>query len=124
MQTRSEKGEGNLSSFIWLVVVAAMLYAAWNMIPIYVANYNLADKINQLARTPRGAVKDEDIVTQIMKEVQENRLDRFIQRSCFKVQTLETARRITCEYERTEKILPGINHTFRFKLDADQPLIY
>jgi hypothetical protein len=124
MQTRSEKGEGNLSTFIWLVVVAAVVYAAWNMIPIYIANYNLADKVNQLARTPRGAVKDEDIVTQIMKEVQENRLDGFIQRSCFHVQTLETARRITCEYERTEKILPGINHTFHFKLAADQPLIY
>ena len=124
MQSRKEAGEGNLSTFIWLVVLAAIVYAAWNVAPVYIANYNMADKVNQIARSPRGQVKDEQIAELLMKEVRENALDPFIQKGCFHIQTLDTARRITCDYERTEKILPGITHTFHFSLAADQPLIY
>jgi len=124
MQARNERGEGKLGSFLWLVVIAAVIYASWNIIPIYVANYALADKVNQAARTPRGSVKDDQIADMIMKDVRENNLDPYIQKSCFQIQTLETARRITCSYERTEKILPGITHTFHFTLSADQPLIF
>lgn len=124
MQARNERGEGRLGSFIWLIGIAAVIYAAWNIVPIYVANYTLADKVNQAARTPRGAVKDDQIADMIMKDVRENNLDPYIQKSCFQIQTLETARRITCSYERTEKILPGITHTFHFTISADQPLIF
>jgi hypothetical protein len=124
MQTRTERGEGQRSSVIWLVVIAAAIYAGWNIVPIYVSNYTLADKVNQLARTPRGSIKDDALADLIMKEVRENYLDAYIEKSCFHIQTLETSRRITCEYERTEKVLPGINHTFHFTLAADQPLIY
>jgi hypothetical protein len=119
-----ERGEGGVQGFIWLAVFALALYAGWNVIPMYLANYNLGDKVTQIARTPRGVVKDEAIVEMIMKEVRENRLDPYIERSCFKVQTLETSRRINCEYERVEKVLPGVTHTFHFSLNADQPLIY
>ena len=120
----AETGEGGIQGFIWLALFALMLYAGWNVIPIYVANYNLADKVNQIARSPRGMVKDEQILDLLMKEVRENNLDPFIEKSCFHVTTLETARRINCEYERTEKVLPGVAHTFHFTLSADQPLIY
>jgi len=119
-----ERGEGGIQGFIWLAIFALMLYAGWNVVPIYVANYNLADKVNQIARSPRGTVKDEQILEMLMKEVRENSLDPYIQRSCFRITTLETARRINCEYERVEKVLPGVAHTFHFTLSADQPLIY
>ncbi len=121
---RGEAGEGGIQGFLWLGVFALLLYACWNVAPIYVANYNLADKLNQICRSPRGTVKDEMIVDLIMKEVRENDLDPYIERTCFKVTTLETSRRIVCEYERSEKVLPGVSHTFHFSLNADQPLIY
>lgn len=120
---RSEKGEGRLQSFIWLAIFALTLYAGWNVVPVYIAHYSLADKANQICRTPR-AVKDEQILDMLMKEVVENRLDGYIQRSCFKVQTLDTSRRINCEYDREGKVLPGWTRVFHFKVDADQPLVF
>lgn len=124
MDRRSETGEGKLSGIIWLVALAAIIYAGWNVIPVYIDHYDLADKVNQACRTPRGTVKDEQIADMIMKEVKEKRLDGFIQRSCFRISTLETSRRITCSYSRTEKVLPGINHTFNLTIDVDQPLVF
>ena len=123
MLTRSERGEGRVQSIIWLGVFALAIYAGFNVIPVYIANYNLADKVNQICRTPKS-VRDEQILDMLWKEVQENRLDGYIQRSCFKVTTLDTSRRITCDYERAGKVLPGWNRTFHFKLSADQPLVF
>jgi hypothetical protein len=120
----SERGEGGVQGFLWLAAFALALYAGWNIIPVYIANYSLADKVNQIARSPRGVVKDEMILDMLMKEVRENSLDPYIDKSCFHVTTLETSRRISCEYERVEKVLPGVTHTFHFSLNADQPLIY
>lgn len=123
-QKHGERGEGGFQGFLWLAIFALVLYAGWNVIPIYVANYNLADKVNQIARSPRGTVKDEQILEMLMKEVRENSLDMYIERGCFHITTLETSRRITCDYERVEKVLPGVAHTFHFALNADQPLIF
>ena len=124
MTMRSERGEGSrLQSLIWLGVFGLLVYAGWNVVPIYIAQYSLADKVNQICRTPRN-VKDEQLVDMMMKEVVEHRLDGHIQKSCFKVQTLDTSRRITCEYSREGLVLPGWTRTFRFKIDADQPLIF
>jgi hypothetical protein len=123
MLTRSERGEGRVQSMIWLGIFALAIYAGFNVIPVYIANYNLADKINQICRTPKS-VRDEQLQDMLWKEVQENRLEAYIQRSCFKITTLDTSRRITCDYEREGKVLPGWNRTFRFKLSADQPLVF
>jgi hypothetical protein len=32
-------------------------------------------------------------------------------------------RTISCNYERTVQVLPGVKHTFKFNPNADQPLI-
>ena len=124
LDRRGERGEGGFQGFLWLAGFALALYAGWNILPVYIANYTLTDKVRQIARSPRGQVKDEQIVDMIMKEVRENSLDPYIDRTCFHVTTLETARRINCDYERTEKVLPGVTHTFRFSINEDQPLIF
>jgi hypothetical protein len=124
MQVRNERGEGRLSTFIWLVVIAASLYAAWNVFPIYVANYTLKDKMSEIARTPRGQVSDEKVVDLLMKEVKELDLYNYIGKSNFRVTTLETSRKISCDYEREGQVLPGWKHTFRFSNYVDQPQLY
>ena len=123
MTMRSERGEGRFQSFIWLGIFALTIYAGWNVLPIYISQYNLADKVNQICRTPRN-VKDEQLLDMLMKEVVENRLDGSIQKSCFKIQTLDTSRRISCEYQRDGRVLPGWSRTFRFKINSDQPLVF
>jgi hypothetical protein len=124
MRRGNETGEGKLSSLMWLVVFIAVGYAVWHVAPVYISNYSFKDKMNEIARSPRGVVSDERIVDMLWHEVRERRLDPFIQRSCFKISTLETSRRISCAYERKEQILPGLTWTFRFDNEVDQPLIY
>ena len=119
-----ERGEGKLSGFIWLVGLVAVCYALWNVVPVYMANFSLKDKMNEIARAPRGVTTDDTIRDLLWKEVKERRLDGFIQRGCFRVSTLETSRRITCAYDRTEQVLPGLNWTFHFSNDVDQPLVF
>ena len=124
MRVRNEKGEGQLSTFIWLVVMAAAVYAAWNVLPIYIANYTLKDKMTEIARTPRGQVNDEKVLDLLMKEVRELTLYDYIGRQNFRVVTLETSRRISCEYVRDGQVLPGWKHTFHFNNMVDQPQLY
>ena len=120
----SERGEGKLSGFIWLVVLITVAYAAWNVAPVYFENYSLKDKMNEIARAPRGTNSDEKIVDQLMRYVRENRLDADIQRGSVKISTVETSRRINCDYARSGEVLPGWTKTFTFSNQADQPLIY
>ncbi len=124
MQPRNERGEGRLSTTIWLVVIAASLYAAWNVLPIYMANYQLKDKMTEIARTPRGQVNDEKVLDLVMKEVRELDLYNYIGKANFRVTTMDTSRKISCEYEREGQVLPGWKHTFRFSLFVDQPQLY
>ena len=120
----SERGEGKLSGFIWLVVLIAAAYAAWNVAPVYIDNYSLKDKMNEIARAPRGTNTDEKLQDQLMKYVRENRLDAYIQKGSFKISTLDTSRRITVEYARSVDVLPGWTKVLTFSNQADQPLIY
>jgi len=124
MRKRREQGEGKLGAIIWLAIFATVLYAGWNVGPVYIGNYALNDKMNEIARSPRGMVKDDKILDLLMKYVREERLSDYINRSQFKISTMETNRRISCEYERTVEILPGWKHRFVFRNQADQPLIF
>jgi hypothetical protein len=124
MSRRHERGEGRVGCFVTLAVLAAILYAAWNIVPVYVANGNLKDKMNEIARTPRGSTTEEQLYDLLMKTVREEALDPYVKRAQFKMSTLETSRRISVEYERPVKVLPGFTHVFRFSNQVDQPLIY
>ncbi len=118
-----ERGEGRLGSIIGLIVFAAAALAAWNVVPIYVANYTFADKLNELARLNRYQHNDERIMDQVMREASRQRIDTYLNRQGCKVTTRETSRVIECEYQRTVEVLPGWKHTFKFTPEADQPLI-
>ena len=119
----SERGEGKLGSLIWLVVVVAVIFAGWRLIPVYVAQYTFADKVVELARAPKYSHPDDRITQEIIKAAQENKLEAYVNERTCKINTLEVRRTIVCEYERTVEILPGFKKKFHFKNEADQPLI-
>ena len=123
LRSESEKGEGRLGSIIWLLIVAGVLYASWNLIPAYFSNYNFADKMTELARAPKYSHPDDRIETELIKAAQENHLENYIGPKTCKINTMEVRRVITCDYERTVEVLPGLRHKFTFKPQADQPLI-
>ena len=120
----SERGEGKLGSLFALVVFAAAVLAVWNVGPVFIDDFALKDKMNEIARAPRGTHTDDKILEMLMRYVREERIDRFVQRTAFKISTLETSRRISVDYQREAQILPGWKHTFTFSNQVDQPLIY
>ena len=124
MRLRSERGEGRMGGFIFLGLIIALAYAAWNVAPVYMAHYDFVDKVNEIARTPRyKAQTDDKILDMLMKEVRERRLDTWINRQSFQVSTTETSRRIRLYYEREAPVLPGWKKICKFDFTADQPLV-
>ena len=123
MRFSSEKGEGRLSSIIWMLALIGFGYATWHVGPVYFAGYSLVDKMNEMARAPKYNHPDEKILDTLMKEVRELRLEQWIVRSDFKVNTYENSRRISVEYDVLIDVLPGYKRTFHFKHDVDQPII-
>lgn len=124
-QAQGEKGEGKLSSLIWLVLLGAIAYAAWNVAPVYFANYSLVDKMNEVARLPRGVNPDPKILDLIMKQgVNEFGLQQYLTREDFKIFTYDGGRSISCSYDREADVLPGWRKTFHFENKVDQPLVY
>jgi len=124
MDSRKERGEGKLGGFIFLGLIIALAWAAWNVAPVYFNEYDLQDKINEIGRTPRyRANTDEKVIDMLMKEVRERRLDTWIRRENFTVSTTETSRRIILRYERPAEVLPGWKRVFKFDFTSDQPLI-
>jgi hypothetical protein len=124
MRRNGERGAAQLSSIISLLALLAVAWGAWNVGPMYFENYDFADKVNEIARTPKyKAQTEEKIRDMLTKEIRERRLDGFIARENITVITTDTSRRIDISYERTAKVLPGWERTFEFNINADQPLI-
>lgn len=120
---RTERGEGQISTFFWLAMLAAVIYAGWHVGPVYMAHYNFADKVQILARSPRGATADSKILDLVMKAADEEGVTTLGRNDCT-IKTTEAARRIHCEYERTTSALPGWKKTFHFVVDVDQPMVF
>ena len=47
---RWQRGEGKLKAIIFTVILAMSVYAACKMLPAYVADYQLKDKMQEIAR--------------------------------------------------------------------------
>ncbi|HET7746279.1 MAG TPA: hypothetical protein VFM29_03200 [Vicinamibacteria bacterium] len=124
MSDRSrEKGEGKLGSIIGLLVFIAVCVAAWNVAPVYIANYTFEDKLNQIARTPKGMGTDDRLMDEIMREASRQKIDTFMNRQSCVITTRENSRQIECAYNRQVDVLPGWKHLFKFNPKVDQPLI-
>jgi hypothetical protein len=118
----TERGEGRLGTIVGLVLFLAVVLAIWNLAPVFWADYNFSDKLNEIARIGRHK-SDDELMRMIMREVSENKLENYIKTATCKITTMDTRRTIRCEYHRTVQILPGFNHTFHFKDEADQPVL-
>jgi len=49
-QRRFERGEGRLKGILIVVIVVLSIYTAWKMVPPYVNDYQLADKMQEQSR--------------------------------------------------------------------------
>jgi hypothetical protein len=97
VQRRSERGEGRLKAVIIIAVVLLIIYSAVKIVPVYVTNYQLADKMEEQARfAVVNRYSEEQIRDNIFKVVQE--LEIPAKREAIKVVTTNSVVKISMEY--------------------------
>ncbi len=94
---RSERGEGKLKAIIFTAVLVFAIYAAVKIVPSYVANYQLSDKMQEQARfAVVNRYTEEQIRDNIFRVVQD--LDIPVKREAIKVVATNAVVKISLEY--------------------------
>jgi hypothetical protein len=94
---RSERGASKLKTVIVLAILAFVIYSAVKLIPIYVAEYQLADKMQEQARyAVVNRYTEDQIRENIFKVVQE--LEIPVKREAIVVASSNAIVKISMEY--------------------------
>jgi hypothetical protein len=94
---RSERGEGRLKALIYLAILILSIYVAFKLVPAYVAEYELKDKITEQARfAVVNRYSDDQIKDNIFRTIQD--LDIPATRDDVKVQATNHGLEITVSY--------------------------
>ena len=94
---RSQRGEGKLKAIIYTVILVAAVFAAVKVVPVYVAEYQLNDKISEQARFAVVNHYSEDQVRDIIFKVIQD-LDIPASREDIKVQNTTHGVMISVNY--------------------------
>jgi hypothetical protein len=94
---QSQRGEGKLKAIIYTLILLAAVYAAVKVVPIYVAEYELSDKITEQARFAVVNRYTEDQVRDIIFKVIQD-LDIPAKREDIKVQNTNHGVMISVNY--------------------------
>ena len=94
---RSQRGAGKLKAIIYTVILVVGIYAAFKIVPLYVADYQLKDKMSEQARfAVVNHYSDDQIRDVIYKTVQD--LDIPAKRDDIKVEHTNRGLRISLDY--------------------------
>lgn len=94
---KAQRGEGRLKAIIYTLVLVAGVYVAFKLVPLYVDNYQLKDKISEQARfAVVNRYGDEQIKDIIYKVIQD--LDIPAKREDIKVQQTNHGLLISVNY--------------------------
>ena len=94
---RSQRGEGKLKAIVFTLIIILGIYVAYKLVPPYVNEYQLQDKMQELARF--GIVNrysDEQVRENVFKAVQD--LNLPIKREDIKVTITQATCRIWLDY--------------------------
>ena len=95
--TRRQRGEGRFKSILVLAIMAGAIYAGIKMVPPYVAEYQLADKMQEQARfAVVNHYPEEQIRDSIFKVVKD--LEIPVKREDIKITATQDVVRIACDY--------------------------
>jgi hypothetical protein len=93
---RSQSGEGKLKAIVWTILLVYGIFAAYRIIPAYVAEYQLADKMQEIARfSVVNRYSEEQVRDNVYKVVQD--LDIPVKKDQIKVSTGSTVK-VSLEY--------------------------
>jgi hypothetical protein len=94
---RSQRGEGKLKAIIYTVILISAVYAAVKIVPVYVAEYELKDKMAEQARFAIVNRYSEDQVRDVIFKVIQD-LDIPANREDIKVQNTNNGIMISVNY--------------------------
>jgi len=94
---RTEWGESKLKAILFTVILVLLVYSAFKIVPIYVQNYQLNDKMQEVARfAVVNRYNEEQIRDTIFKEIQS--LEIPAKREDIKVSSSPAIVRISVDY--------------------------
>ena len=122
LERRFERGEGRLKGILIVVVLALGIYTAWKMVPPYVNDYQLADKMQEQSRYAMvNHFTDEQIRDNIFKVVQD--LDIPAKREDIKIVANGNVVRISLDYSIPVDVL--VYHTdLHFSPNSETKSLY
>lgn len=94
---KAQRGEGRMKAIIYTVILVAGIFAAFKLVPLYVANYELKDKISEQARfAVVNRYTDDQIRDILFKTIQD--LDIPAKREDIKIAQTRTGLTISVSY--------------------------
>lgn len=97
LRRRSDRGEGKLKPILTTVIIVLVIYSAWKIIPAYVNDYQLSDKMQEQARfAVVNRYSEEQIRDNIYKQTQD--LDIPAKREDIKIVATPSVVKISLQY--------------------------
>jgi hypothetical protein len=94
---RSQRGGGTVKAILWSAILIYGAFAAYRIIPAYVAEYQLSDKMQETARFAIvNHYSEEQVRDTIFKEVQD--LEIPVKKEAIKVVSTQSLVKISLEY--------------------------
>lgn len=96
-ERRFERGEGRLKGILIVVMVVLAIYTSWKVVPVYVNEYQLSDKMQEQARyAVVNRYNEEQIRDNVFKVIQD--LDIPAKREDIRVVSNNSVVKISLEY--------------------------
>jgi hypothetical protein len=96
-RSQRERGEGKIKAILWTAILIYGAFVAYKIIPAYVAEYQLADKMQEQARfAVVNHYSEDQIRDTIYKEIQE--LEIPVKREEIKVVSTQSVVKISLDY--------------------------
>lgn len=93
----SQRGSGTVKAVIWTAILVLGAYSAYKIIPSYVAEYQLNDKMQEVARfAVVNRYSEEQVRDEIFKEAQD--LEIPLKREQIKVEATQRLVQISVDY--------------------------
>src|SRR4029077_5047226 len=93
----SQRGGGTVKAIVWTVILVYGAFAAYRIIPAYVAEYQLSDKMQETARFAIvNHYSEEQVRDTIFKEVQD--LEIPVKKEAIKVVSTQSILKISLDY--------------------------
>ncbi len=94
---RSQHGSGTIKAILWTILLVYGAFVAYKILPAYVAEYQLADKMQEQARfAVVNRYPEEQIRDSIFKVVKD--LEIPVKREDIKITATQDVVRIACDY--------------------------